>query len=243
MKNPGRDRYIISTVKSWNITAAKQFISENPDTKVLLVTDRNDLTYQKVRKFNPRYIFFPHWSWIIPQQIYENFECVVFHMTDLPFGRGGSPLQNLIARGIYKTKISAIKVVGEVDAGPVYLKRDLDLKGSATEIFKRVSNIIFEDIIYHIICNRPAPIPQEGTVVSFARRTPEQSDITNLKSSIKVYDYIRMLDAEGYPLAFVETPTLKIEFFDAELQNDHVLVQGKIEIKNEHKNSCDSGPS
>ncbi len=49
-----------------------------------------------------------------------NFNCVVFHMTDLPFGRGGSPLQNLISRGIYKTKISAIKVVKEIDAGPIY---------------------------------------------------------------------------------------------------------------------------
>jgi len=28
-------------------------------------------------------------------------------MTDLPFGRGGSPFQNLIARGIYDTKIIA----------------------------------------------------------------------------------------------------------------------------------------
>ena len=30
-------------------------------------------------------------------------------MTDLPYGRGGSPLQNLIIRGFESTKISAIE--------------------------------------------------------------------------------------------------------------------------------------
>jgi methionyl-tRNA formyltransferase len=44
-------------------------------------------------------------------------------MTDLPFGRGGSPLQNLISRKIYNTKLSAIRVVKELDAGPVFLKK------------------------------------------------------------------------------------------------------------------------
>ena len=47
-------------------------------------------------------------------------------MTDLPFGRGGSPLQNLIERGIKQTKISAIKCVKELDGGDIYLKRDLE---------------------------------------------------------------------------------------------------------------------
>jgi methionyl-tRNA formyltransferase len=68
----------------------------------------------------PRYVFFAHWSWKIPRAVYEAHECVIFHMTDVPFGRGGSPLQNLISRGIYETKLSALRCVEEMDAGPVY---------------------------------------------------------------------------------------------------------------------------
>jgi len=37
--------------------------------------------------------------WIILKEIFENYEIILFHMTDLPYGRGGSPLQNLIVRG------------------------------------------------------------------------------------------------------------------------------------------------
>ncbi|MCK4786755.1 MAG: hypothetical protein KAV87_23555 [Desulfobacteraceae bacterium] len=222
---------IIATIKSWNIEKAKKLISDSAQLKTQLVTNKDELTFENISKINPKYIFFPHWSWIIPKKIYDNFECVVFHMTDLPFGRGGSPLQNLIERGIYKTKISAIRVVGEVDAGPIYLKRDLDLQGSASEIFKRACKIVFNDMIPYIIEKNPTAVPQSGQIVKFNRRTPEQSNIASANSLTKIYDYIRMLDAEGYPPAFVETAKLMIEFSDVKLEDGYVLSQAKIRIK------------
>ena len=65
-------------------------------------------------------------------------------MSDLPYGRGGSPLQNLIIREHRKTMISAIQCVKEIDAGPVYLKKPLSLEGSAEEIFICANHIIEE---------------------------------------------------------------------------------------------------
>jgi methionyl-tRNA formyltransferase len=227
------NKYMIATIKSWNIDAAKKFIAANPELEIELVTNKEALTFDRVKQFDPHYIFFPHWSWMIPQEIYDNFECVVFHMTDLPFGRGGSPLQNLIERGIYKTKISALKVASQVDAGPIYMKRNLDLQGSATQIFKCASEIVFEDMIPSIIQDSPEPAVQEGSAVIFTRRRSEQSDIAGLGSGTKVYDYIRMLDAEDYPPAFVETTSLNIEFSDARLEGEYVLAQARIKVKNE----------
>ena len=52
-----------------------------------------------------------------------------FIWTDLPYGRGGTPLQNLILRGHQNTKLSAFKLVDEMDAGPIYLKADLFFRG------------------------------------------------------------------------------------------------------------------
>jgi methionyl-tRNA formyltransferase len=228
-----KNKYMIATIKSWNIKNSRKFILDNPDFELALITDKNELTFDRVKEFNPRYIFFPHWSWIILKDIYENFECVVFHMTDLPFGRGGSPLQNLIERGIYQTKISAIRVDKELDGGPIYIKRDLDLHGSASEIFERASQIIFADMILYIIENEPVPVPQKGEIVVFQRRTPAQSNIGSMSNLIKVYDYIRMLDAEGYPSAFLETDNLNVEFFNAKMEKDHVLATAKIRIRNE----------
>ena len=148
-------------------------------------------------------------------------------MTDLPYGRGGSPLQNLIVRGHKNTVISAIKCVKEIDAGPIYLKKPLTLDGSAEEIFVRANQII-EGMIVEIIKKELKPIPQSGDVISFTRRKPADGNLNNTKSLDEVYDYIRMLDAEGYPKAFISLGDLKFEFTKASLNLDSVNANVKI---------------
>ena len=130
-------------------------------------------------------------------------------------------------------RFSALRVVNELDAGPIYLKRDMDLHGSAKEIFKRSADIIFNDMIPFILQNRIEPSPQTGEVVNFKRRTPEQSNIANLKNLTRIYDYIRMLDAEGYPPAFIETSELRIEFSEVKMNKNNVTATAKIEVKHE----------
>ncbi|MBN1280624.1 MAG: methionyl-tRNA formyltransferase [Candidatus Thermoplasmatota archaeon] len=223
--------YIIATIKSWNIKAAKLFILKNPDKNIYLITKKEELLTEKVKAIKPRYLFFPHWSWKIPKEIYENNECVIFHMTDLPFGRGGSPLQNLIIRGFKKTKISAIKATAELDAGPVYMKKQLSLQGSAEQIFKRASTIIFNHMIPFIIKQQPHPVPQQGKIVQLQRRTSEESNIEHLDDISTVYDYIRMLDAEGYPLAYIETKFLRIEFSDTTKRKGAVVAKATFKKK------------
>src|ERR1700744_965462 len=110
----------------------------------IIFKHKDDLSYESLNKIKPDYIFFMHWSWLIPENVYSNFNCIVFHMTDLPFGRGGSPLQNLIIRGYNETKISAIKVDAGIDTGDIYLKKDLSLLGTAAEIFTRAGEVIMQ---------------------------------------------------------------------------------------------------
>lgn len=197
------------------------------------IRTKSELTYEYLKEINPKYVFFPHWSYIIPKEIYENFNCVIFHMTDLPFGRGGSPLQNLIERGIYETKISAIKCVKELDAGDIYLKKDFSIKeGAASDIYLRAA-ILVSAMIDEIIDKNPIPTPQKGEVTEFKRRTPEMSEIRALKDINKIYDYIRMLDAPGYPKAYLENENIKYEFFDAKIEDGKLLAQVEIKVKND----------
>lgn len=199
----------------------------------VFIKAKPELTYENLKKIKPKYIFFPHWSYIIPKEIYENFNCIIFHMTDLPFGRGGSPLQNLIERNIYKTKISAIKCTKELDAGDIYLKKDFSIKeGSAKEIYLKAADIISE-MIDEIINTNPTPIPQKGDIVEFKRRTPEMSNIENLKDINKIFDYIRMLDCDGYPRAYLENDNVRYEFFNAKMEDGKITAQVEIKVKND----------
>lgn len=220
---------IILSEKKWNQDLIFILEKQHKSTKWLLINSKNDFNSSFLSTFKINKIFIPHWSHIIPEDIYAKYECIVFHMTDLPFGRGGSPLQNLIVRGHHKTKISALRVVKELDAGPIYLKRELSLKGTAQEIFTR-SNSIIEVMISEIIAKDLRPKDQEGEIVNFKRRKPQDSNISELDDLKKVYDYIRMLDAEGYPSAFLETSNLKLEFTNANYNNADEIITAHVRI-------------
>ncbi len=153
-------------------------------------------------RIHPRYIFFPHWSSIVPDAIIQDYECVCFHMTDVPFGRGGSPLQNLIARGYKSTMLTALRMTATLDAGPVYFKRHLGLEGSAEEIYCRAS-ILSVQMMTEIVEKEPLPKPQEGEATFFSRRKPSQSEIPRDATPEMLFDHIRMLDAPGYPHAYL----------------------------------------
>lgn len=204
-----------------------------PDWQVIRISHPEELTRASLTSLAPQWVFFPHWSWIISADIYENFECVIFHMTDLPYGRGGSPLQNLIVRGHQRTQLSALKCVEKLDAGPIYEKMALELQGTAQEILHRAA-VLMQQMIVSIVKNTPEPIPQMGEVVAFKRRQPKDGDMVELADLEKVYDYIRMLDAEGYPPAFISTPHLLFEFNAASLKED--CIEAKVSIRKRNRN-------
>ncbi len=194
---------------------------------------KEELANLDLLALQPRYIFVPHWSWVIPEDIWSQYETVIFHMTDLPFGRGGSPLQNIILQNMEETKITALRCEKEIDAGPIYLKKSLSLHGSAQEIFERTVPIV-EEMILHIIKHEPTPVIQSGKPTYFKRRTPLESNIENLNDIKKIYDYIRMLDAKGYPHAFLEHEDLHLEFTEACLEDGKIIAKVNITLKDKN---------
>lgn len=220
--------YLFVSSKSWHDELFEDLTKSN-DSIWFRIKDKEDLNFEKISKIQPNKIFIPHWSHFIEDEIYLNFECIVFHMTDLPYGRGGSPLQNLIVRGKIETKISALRVEKELDAGPIYLKKALSLVGTAREIFETSSSIVGE-MINEIISLDLLPSPQTGEIVIFKRRKQEDGNIAALKNIMEIFDYIRMLDCEGYPNAFLETEFFRFEFFNAKVETNVNEINSNVRI-------------
>ena len=128
-------KYIIASSKDWfqNSKTTKEFEEFN----FIYLNNKEDLELSKIEKINPRFIFFPHWSWMVPKEIHQNYDCVVFHTAPLPYGRGGSPIQNLILRNFKESPVCALKMNNILDGGPIYLTKEVSLLGSADEIFMR----------------------------------------------------------------------------------------------------------
>lgn len=234
-RNPGKSKapvsagepsYLVMGCKPWNRRLFEEYLCRLPG-QWRYVDTVSELTLDFVRQLAPRYLFFLHWSWRVPQKIVEQFECVCFHMTDVPFGRGGSPLQNLIARGFRETRLTALRMSKEFDAGPVYGKEPLSLAGGAEEIYLRAGELSAK-MIQRMVEEEISPVPQQGKAVNFKRRTPAESEIGQVTSLEKLYDFIRMLDADGYPRAFFQYSGMRFEFSRPTLYDGRIAADVKI---------------
>jgi methionyl-tRNA formyltransferase len=219
-------KYLIASNKNWHKELSKS-LQIKTAYQFDIINDETELTLERLESISPQIIFFTHWSNTIPKEIFTKYECIIFHMTDLPFGRGGSPLQNLIIRGHKDTKLSALKCSEEYDAGPIYLKEKLSLAGTAEEILFRASKLM-ESMIIKILLEKPHPIMQKGEPTIFKRLTHKEGNLLQSKSLDEVFDRIRMLDADNYPPAFIDIEGIKLEFSKASYKNNSIIAEVNI---------------
>ena len=194
---------------------------------MILLDNPKKLKLNYIKKINPKLIFFPDWSWIIPNEIVQKYPCVCFHESNLPKFRGGSPIQNQIIRGIKKTKTTSFIMNEKLDAGDVLIKKDLSLEGSLDDIFSRmISNDYF--LINKIINGKFKKQKQIGKITTYKRRKPEESELYTLDLSKKyLYNFIRML-ADPYPNAFIRIGKNKIIFKDVKYDGKKLEFKGEI---------------
>lgn len=233
------NNFLVATTKPWNIKLYNERLGNKSNWS--LCTDKEHLQ-EMADTYQPRYIFFPHWSWIIPKSIYCKYECVVFHMTALPYGRGPEPLQHLILAGHQSTVVSAIRVEVGMDAGPVYFKScEMPLHGNAEEIYTRCAGVVYSMIERMVVaCEAGSPMvpkPQVGEPFVFKARTPEDCRMTDTDDLSKVYDEIRMQDALTYTPTFMETNKLRFEFSNAVLRHNCIEAQVIIYPKDKEQDA------
>ena len=217
--------YIVAGCKPWSRITFDRDIKKLPGNWIFAASP-SELD-AAIKTSNPRFIFFLHWSFIVPEKITDNYECVCFHMTDVPFGRGGSPLQNLISRGLRTTKLTALRMDKGIDSGPVYGKKDMSLEGSTAEEIYLRSNKIAAAMIEDIIWGELIPRPQRGESITFKRRGPMDSKIGG-QSLNAIHDHIRMLDADGYPNAYIEHDGFRYEFSRSSMYGNHIKADVRI---------------
>ena len=218
---------IIASSKPWHKAIFDQ-VNKKSNLKCSYISTPDELDSALKTNTNFHYIFFLHWNWKVSSEIFQKYECICFHMTDLPYGRGGSPLQNLILDGKTETMISAFKMTEEMDAGPIYAKKSMSLDGRAEDIFKRAGMLSLE-IINWIIQNEPVPEPQKYKPKYFNRRKPEQSLMPTQGTLSQIYDLIRMLDAPTYPLTFIDYGDFRLEFSHSKLFDN--FIEARVMIK------------
>lgn len=222
------ENYVVANSGSWFHPGLAESAVENGCFHYIDSPEK--LTLGFLSSISPRYVFFPHWNWKIPDAVIDRWECVVFHTAPLPYGRGGTPIQNLILRGFQKAPVNALRATAELDAGPIYFSEDVELGGSLSEIFERIGRAVARMIV-QIIDVEPQPKEQTGSPTVFTRRAPMESEISEEDSLAEIYDKIRMVDFEGYPRAFINFGQHKIIFSAASFGEE--TLTASVEISNQ----------
>jgi methionyl-tRNA formyltransferase len=220
-------KIVVCNSKEW-FRLSNQLLSEH---QILSIKKKDELTLATLDQFNPDLVFFPHWNWIVSNEIYEKYTCIVFHTAPLPFGRGGSPIQNLIKSGYTKSPVCALAMSEGIDSGPIYDQIDISLNGSLFEIFGRLNDVV-NILIIRLICHLPKPKIQTGKVHLFKRLGHEDNEINHESDIEDFYDSIRMLDDPSYPNAYLNLENVCIEFSDPHRKSDELFCKVRIIEKN-----------
>ena len=198
-----RKAYLVLGCKTWDRRVYDETLASLPG-KWRYVGSPDELSAALVREFAPQYLFFLHWSWKVPREILER-RC----------------------RASSLAPYTALRMSHEFDAGPVYLKESLSLEGSAEEIYLRAAQMSGR-MIERFTHEKVKPKAQRGEVVNFKRRKPEESEIDNPASLEALHDMIRMLDADGYPRAFLNHGGFRFEFSRSALYDGRVVADVRI---------------
>lgn len=132
---------------------------------------------------------------------------LVVHESDLPHGRGFSPLTWQILEGRNEVPICLLEAEHQADAGKIYLKDRMVFQGTelleelrqsqAEHSWKLCSSFIEA---YPSIADQASE--QSGEPTWYSRRTPADSELDIKESIAANFDLLRTVDPERYPAWF-----------------------------------------
>lgn len=101
---------------------------------VILPGTKHDLA-GKLQKHPAEAAILVAYGRIIPQAVIDLFPkgIINIHPSLLPELRGPTPIESAILEGLSETGVSLMKLTAEMDAGPVYAQKQLELTGSETK--------------------------------------------------------------------------------------------------------------
>lgn len=131
---------------------------------------------------------------------------LVLHASDLPQGRGWSPLVWQILEGRNEIAVTLLEAAEPVDSGPIWAQRWLHFEGH--ELLDEINAALFaaeldlmDDAIDRL--DSVTPRPQRDTAPTWYRkRRPEDSRLDPQGSLAEQFDLLRVADPERYPAFF-----------------------------------------
>jgi methionyl-tRNA formyltransferase len=170
-----------------------------PYHKVFLATRKEEISIGD-------FAFLMGCTQILPEQyLKRNKINLVVHESDLPRGRGWSPIAWQVIEGVNHIPVVLFEARRELDSGPIYLRDAIELDGTELlpEIRKKQGNATIR-IILKFLEQWPSikPENQTGPAIYLSRRTTANDRLDLSKTLAENFDHLRIVDNERYPAWF-----------------------------------------
>ena len=150
------------------VPPAVKVIAEAHDIRVLQPIDLNDIMNDITSYGRPAAVLASYGK-IVPQSVLDLFQpgIINVHPSLLPAYRGASPIETAILNGDFHTGVSIMKLVNEMDAGPVYAQTAVtfDKETPVEELYdtmaKSGANLLIQSLP-HILDGSLQPHEQNG---------------------------------------------------------------------------------
>ncbi len=132
---------------------------------------------------------------------------LVVHESDLPHGKGWSPMTWQILEGSNLIVVTLFEATEELDAGPIYLKHHIHLQGHELVDEWRAAQAMatYEICLYWFDQYREvtsSAFSQKGSSSKYQRRKPEDSMLDPMRTLAEQFNLLRVVDNSRYPSFF-----------------------------------------
>ena len=190
--------FLLDKNNNWLKTFCKKFIDSNKKYNIKIYYN-----YGKIDNFD--YVFVLGYTRILPSYfIQKNKLVMVIHESNLPKGKGNSPLQWQILKNKKYISINLIKLTEKLDSGDIILKDKIILNG--TELYDKIrekqAKITFKLIARLLRLKKIKFKKQIGKEFFYKKRTPKDSELNPKKSIEENFNLLRIANNNDWPAFF-----------------------------------------
>ncbi len=150
--------------------------------------------------------FFLGCSRIVPPGVLaRNPLNLVVHGSDLPRGRGFSPIPWQVLEGRNRIPIVLFRAEEALDSGPIYFRDAIELDGTElldeirAKTWGKIEALIRKFLGTH---RSVTPVPQQGEPSYYPKRGRKDDELDPERSLASQFDHLRIVDNERYPAWF-----------------------------------------
>lgn len=143
---------------------------------------------------------------ILPEEFLDKHkQNIVIHASDLPEGKGFSPMSWQIAEGRDTITFTMFDAVKDVDAGQIYFKKHLKLVGNELyEEWKSLQADMQENMVRDFLDAYPnqTPTDQTGETTYYRKRNRGDDEVKLDNTLATAFNTIRVCDPNAFPAWF-----------------------------------------